>query len=314
LNAYDYLPDLNQAASDLTLARYRMIAVSGLNDAPLMDSTIEQVTAWLKEQPVILYVHGTISAANTNEASTVEDHDGLLRNDWPWEDAVSLVGSNYCLSGPNAKALASDPTGPIRVLWQGPGFQGAVIFDTGTADINDLRETLNALCAEKKIGLDLNGPASQQIWQESGLWGANSCDSTVTNVVKGVDLLTGEANPQVGPGRNGALVARDFTGKYVAAWNGVAILCDQPIGRVTPVEGGLRVECPGLIRAGSESGDSRVQREGGGALPAITGVTNITEWVLQGKTEGQASLPIGTNGSVALYVRCPQPVVITQKK
>jgi hypothetical protein len=313
LNAYDYLPDLNQAAGDLTLARYRLMAVSGLNEAPLMDSTIERVTAWLREHPVILYVHGTLSASNTNEASTIDDHDGLLRNDWPWEKEVSLVGSNYTLSGPAAKALASDPAGPVRVLWQGPGFQGAVIFDTGTSGLNDLRNTLNALCADKKIGLDLNGPASQETWQETGLWGANSCDSKVTNVVKGVDLLTGEANPQVGPGRNGAVVARDFTGKYVAAWNGVAILCDRPIGRVAAVEGGLRVECPGLIRAGSESGAATVQREGGGALPAIIGVSNITEWVLQGKGAGQASLPISTNGSMAFYVRCPQPVVITQK-
>jgi len=314
LNAYDYLPDINQAANDLNLSRYRMIAVSGLNDAPLMDSTIERVTAWLKDQPVILYVHGTLCAANTNEASTAEHHAGLLQNDWPWEKEVSLVGSNYSLSGPNVKALGSDPVGPNCVLWQKPDFKGVVIFDSGTADINDLRKTVNALSADKQIGLELTGPASQEIWQTNGLWVVNSYDSKAINIVKGVDLLTGEANPQVGPGRNGALVARDFTGKYVAAWNGVAILCDQPIGRVSPVEGGLRVECPGLIRAGSETGAALVHREGGGELPVITGVTNITDWVLQGKGVGQAALPIGTNGSVALYVRCPQPVVITQKK
>ena len=313
LNAYDYLPDINQAATDLDLSHYRIIAVSGMNDAPLMDATIERVTIWLKEQPGVLYVHGTLSAANTNEASTAAHHDGMLKNDWPWEKDVSLVVSNYTVAGPHAKTLVAGPTGPVRVLWQGPDFKGAVIFDTGTADAGDLRKTMNAIYADKKIGLALNGPASQEVWQEQGLSMANSFASNETNFVKGVDLLTGEANPQVGPGRNSAIVVRDYTGKYIASWNGVAILCDQPITSATAVENGLRVECPGLIRAGSETGAAAVRPEGGGELPTFSGVTNVTTWVLSGKEDGQGILPIGKTDSTALYVRCKQPVVITRK-
>jgi HEAT repeat protein len=313
LNAYDYLPDLNQAANDLDLGRYRVIALSSLNEFPIMDSTIERITRWLKEQPGILYVHGTLSPDNSNEASTIKDFDGVLQNNWPWEKDVELVASNYRVSGENAKTLASDASGPVRVLWRSKDFKGAVIFDMLKDDAGDLRKTMNSMHAENKTGLDLNGPAGQVIWQENGLLAANSYDSKENNSLKGVDLLTGEANPKIGPGRNSAIVAHDYTGKYIAAWNGVSILCDQPIKSVTAVEGGLKVECPGLIRAGAETGAATAKRGDGSELPTISGIVNITEWILSGDKEGQASLPIGNTGSSATFVRCKQAAVIIQK-
>ncbi len=313
LNAFDYLPDINQAAADLDFARYRYIAVSGLDKAPLNDRTIARLTDWLREQPGVLYLHGTLSPDNARHAATAQEHGVRLQRDWPWEDAVASDGTNYTVTAGTAQTLASDRTGATRVLWRGEGFAGAVLFDQGRNDAASLRLTLNRLASDPGIGLEMQGPEMVVTVRQGPFEGAMSTwGATNSYTLRGVDLLTGEANPKVGPGRGAALVADRFSGTYIASWNGVAILCSAPIAAVEPVENGLKVSCPGLIRAGAVSGRAAVRRTGGGELPAIGPEEAALDWVLRGTAEGTALLPIGDSGSQALYVRSRQPVVFTR--
>jgi len=88
LNSYDYLLDVNKLPQ-FDLSQYKLIVV---HDPPTVsDATIETITKWLKEQPVLLCVHKNLTDDNTAEASTPEDHDGKLKNDWPWEKDLKVV-------------------------------------------------------------------------------------------------------------------------------------------------------------------------------------------------------------------------------
>ena len=310
LNAYDYLCDVNMMPQ-LDLSRYRMIAVSGLDEAPLTDHTIEAITNWLRDQPGLLYVHGIPSDSNTNEASTAADHDGRLMRDWPWEKDVRLAAGKYQITDDSVQALASSPEGPTLVLWKKRGFRGAVLFDAGPHKLEELRQAINSLHEKQRVGVGLNGPKALQLWRQGRIAGAVSGGSSGEHSIKGVDLMTGEPNPVVGPARSAAVVARDYRGKYLAAYNGVSILCDKPIAQVEPIASGLRVQCPGLIRAGSGTGAVKVV--GGREIPKVE-AAKVNEWILFGEAEGIVSIPIGDTGSSATYIRCRGPVTITQRR
>jgi hypothetical protein len=313
LNAYDFLLDVNQIPG-ADLPRYRLIAVDGLDNAPLADRTIASLSGWLKEQPGVLYVRGSLSTNAANEASTVEDHDGVLKERWPWAGQVEMVSSVYKVSGPNAKVLAQGAQGPALILWRAPDYKGAVLFDAGVKDAAELRDTINKLAREQKVGIELTGPPLQTAWQEAGMLGAASSGGSVANAVPGVDLLTGLPNPAVGPGRSGALVAANLTGKYAASLNGVSVLGESPLAEVAPVEGGLRVRCAGLLQAGSQGGGVSIAVEGGARLPAIE-PGKINEWILFGKEDGVYTRQIGDSPeSTITYLRSARPVVVTAKK
>jgi len=316
LNAYDFLLDVNQVP-DADLARYRLIALDGLDNAPLADRTITSLSGWLMDLPGLLYVHGALSTDAANEASTTVDHDGVLKERWPWAGQVELAPSKtaagYKVSGPNAKVLAQGAQGPVLVLWRAPGHKGAVLFDAGIKDAAELRDIINNLAREQKVGVELTGPPLQTVWQETGMLAAASSGGSVANVVPGVDLLTGLPNPAVGPGRSGALVSASLTGKYAASLNGVAVLGEKPLEEVTPVEGGLRVRCAGLLQAGGQSGAVTVAVEGGESLPAIE-PAKINEWMLFGKEDGFCTRPIADNpASTVTYIRSSRPVVVRTK-
>lgn len=124
---------------------------------------------------------------------------------------------------------------------------------------------------------------TDQITGAASSWGASD-----KKEYAGVDLLTGELNPSVGGGRSGALVTTEYAGKYVACYNGVAVLCEQPIQSVAKIAGGLRVQSAGLMRT-----------TGKVALPEQT-----ADWILTGTDDGMVTLTGRT------YFRSRQPVVI----
>lgn len=314
LNAFDFLPDVNQAFQDMDLSRYRLIVLSGFDSAPVTDTTIANATRWLRDRPVLLVMRGGLSESNTNEFSTAEDHDGILRNDWPWEGEVRCGVSNYTISGPNALELAAGPAGPIRVLWRDPAFKGAVLFDLGDDGVEEWRRVLNAVARKQGVELELNGPERQETWEGAGLAAATSYSSSQTNVLAGVDLLTGEPSPAVGPGRNAAIVMRDRTSRYTASWNGVSVLCDRPIAEAVAIPGGMRLHCEGLIQAGTTSGAVTLRQADGVDVPRVSGTVRVRDWILTGNAEGQTEVAINDKGDKVLYVRCREPILLTQEK
>lgn len=314
LNAYDFLMDINQVP-DTDLSRYRLIAVDGLDEAPLADRTIASISGWLKERPGLLYVRGALSTNEVNEASTAEDHDGVLKQRWPWVGEVGLLSStsgvSYAVSGPNVTVLAKGTQGPSLVLWRAPENKGAVIFDAGLKEATGLREAINKLAREHQVGVELTGPPLQMVWREAGITGAACSGGSVSNILTGVDLLDGSPNPGVGPGRSGALVSTNLVGKYAASLNGVAVLGEAPLAEVAPVAGGLRVRCAELLRAGGQHGHVSVAVEGGGRLAEIE-PEKANEWVLFGKADGFLNRSIrGNTNKAVTFIRCSQTVVVT---
>lgn len=311
LNAYDFLTDINQTP-DADLARYRLIAVDGVEQIPLTDRTITALSGWLKDRPGLLYVHGFISTNTDNAVCTTQNFTGQLRERWPWAGQIGLVTTpaHYVVAGPNAKVLVQGTDGPSLVLWRGTGDRGVVLFDTGPREPSLLREEINRLAREEKVGVELTGPTRQMIWNEAGIQGAACGDGSISNMVQGVDLLTCASSPVVGPGRSGALTTTNLFGKYVASANGVVARCERPIQKAEPVAGGLRITCDGLIEAGS-AGLVAVSVEGGRALPPVaTGQFN--DWVLFGSEEGISAPPPGKPGRI--YLRSAHPVTITAVK
>jgi hypothetical protein len=197
LSSYDFLCDVNQAPG-IDLSRYRLIIVH--DPGPLADETIESLTRWLREQPGLLYVHRAISADNADEASRPDDHDGVLKNDWPWEQDVSVapagqggkpercalsgqggevaveqacVVGRFTVTGKSAQALLSQAGKPVLVLWRRDGFKGAVLFDGVESASGEyllaLREQLNKAHDAFGAGMKIEGPVLHQVAQDGNL-------------------------------------------------------------------------------------------------------------------------------------------------
>ena len=344
LNQYDFLCDLNQAAA-LDLPRYRFISVhypGGL----LRDATLAALTQWLKEQHGLLYIHGAIESDNAAEASVIGDMDGLLKNDWPWEADLTLapasntplvrglaglgldaepaltnarVACTYAPRQATARVLASTADGqPLLVLWRRPDiYQGAVLFD-GVANapkayIEALRGVINALQKDTGIGLPLDGPILHAVLETTNLLIAATprdyAESQGVKTYKGLDLLTGQLDPVVGPGASGVMIGREFVGRFAASLSGLAILSTQPLGKVERMAGGIRLHNSGLVRVASETGRVTISPEGGSALPVVK---DPKTWLILGTDEGVATLPVA-GGAPLTYYRCGRPVTITSR-
>jgi len=341
LNSYDFLCDVTKTP-DFDLSRYRLIVVH--NPGTLTDQTIAVLTRWLKEQPGLLYVHINLTDSNSAEASTPEDHDGVLKNDWPWEKDVAVkllpaekglkehplrsphgkmptvtarLASTFALNGPNTQALLSTDGEPCLVLWRKPGeFKGGVMFDglaSASADyLRALKEILAEVHRDFGHGMEVAGPILHQSQSADGFTAAAATGyyRTVSerHAYEGVDLLTGEASPKVGGGRSGTIVAQDLRAEHVACVSGIAILCEQPIKEIKQADGGLLVHSDGLIRAASETGAVQVTRADG-ELPTPE---DPMDWLVFGKEEGVLTLPLGNTGNQVTYIRSSTPVKITK--
>ena len=312
---YDYFQQINKLAEH-NLASFRLIGIGEHDTSPLWDETIQALTNWLRDTPGLLYIRGIVTPDNKEEASRPHDLDGKLENDWPWEADVVRTEKGYTVSGNSVTTIHAKAGPPTAVFWKGPGVKGGVVFDSATKGATEAQTLVNGIVERHGVGLKLDSPPGMYVGGVDGLRCVVSSDFATETYdgVKGVDLYSGHPNPGIWYRRSGALVAENYKGKYVASFNDVSVLCEKPIERVEPVENGLRIASPGLIKAGSVTGRVRVKAEGGSRLVTIKGQDAINKWVLFQNTEGLAVLPTilpggVKNGSVT-FIRSRSPVTV----
>lgn len=303
LNRYDYLYSLNQAP-ELDLSGYRLFITH--NTSLLRDETIRTITKWLREQPGLLVVHRNLPAENDAELSTVEDHDGRLQEDWPWEKDLRVVAggpqpkrgpsmdvvldgrtiklksgyvrSHFELTGPNATGLATVDGRTVLALWRNPGvFKGMVLFDgmeyTSNEYLDALRATLNALYRDKQVGMRVEGPALIETLSTSNITAAaatryyNPAKEAV--VVPGLSAMGFFENPIVGRliGCTSDLTIRNYIGRFLAASESLVAVSEKPFTEARLDGDNLVLKAPGVVRVG---GSVTVTALDGKALPVLT--------------------------------------------
>ena len=143
----------------------------------------------------------------------------------------------------------------------------------------------------------------------NGLTAMASCRAAPqTFSLKGVDLLSGLVNPVLATSRSAALVAEAYKGRYVATFNGVAVLADQPLELAESTEGGMRVRCRGLMQVAGSSGDVSIQTDGA-APPTISNNDDAVDWIVYKQTPGIAVVS-RDGGGQATFVRAPGTIVL----
>jgi hypothetical protein len=304
-NDYDFLDSIGKLGGQ-ELASYRLIAVANSDQALLRDDTVSNVTAWLKSQPGLLYVYGSLSM---QKLATPQDLGEKLQQPWPWADDVALAEKHYRISGPSAVALAGEASQPKLVFWRGEGFRGGVLFDCGDLPPAELREHLNRLAAEKQAGIKLDGPIGMEAGAVDGLTAMVSCRAAPeTFTLKGVDLFAGLIDPALAKSRSAAMVAESFKGRYVASFNGVSVLADQPLELAEPVDGGMRVRCRGLVQVVGSGGAVSVQIDGE-SPPVITDAGAAVDWIVYKQTPGIAEYKRDGGGTVT-YLRLTGTMIL----
>lgn len=349
LNFYDFVLDINQSTR-LDLPRYKLIAVK--DPGALTDATITALTKWLKENPGVLYVHIDLTADNTQQYGTPEAFDGKLKLDWPWEAdlavvapakdakpvkadaALQLVGGDgaafavpggsvlrtFKLGGANTRALLSHDKSPVLAIWQHPQFKGVVVFDGvdggGKVYRERIRTVLNELKTKSNVGIAIDGPIRHEMLAGNGWIAETTAGSQVEHKLKGNDMLTGALNPVVGTYKSAAFVATDFQGRFAASLNGVSVLCDQPIKKIEKTDGGIVIECDGLMQASSVTGKLDVKPVKGDAIKAIKD-EDLNRWVIFDNTSGIATQATGdgkeSDPATLVYVRYNGAVTIRTK-
>ena len=303
---FDYLnPVAALAGQDLT--RYRFIGMAGSGQALLTDAVMAGVTEWLKREPGLLYVRGGLSADNGALEPLAGNLDGRLQGDWPWEPEVAFgTGGVMTVTG-RAEVLSGTPERPGLVLWTHADYKGAVLFDGGVVKADELGGIVNRLNTERGLGKRVEGLPSCQTGSVLGIRACVTAGGmTATQVVAGVDFLTGERAPEVGAGRGAALTAAGYSGIYVISTNRVTVLSEEPVESADAVPGGVRVKSAGVIRAGSETG--RVKVVSPLSLPVIEDGEEAVRWVAWGETPGVAEMAAGPAGGRVVFVRCADPV------
>ena len=344
LNYFDFMLDINQLA-DMDLARYRFITVK---DPPAVtDAAITAITKWLKETPGVLYVHLNLTADNADQYGKPEAFDGKLKLDWPWEgdvvvgaaDAKAAAGDvlkltdaagkssdfagarvsrTFAIKSPDAKAFFSNDGEPVLVVWRKPGFKGVAVFDGIEAGVGAgwapyrkaLAGVLGDLNTASGVGVKFGG-ALRHVALSNEHWAAASTAGGEERVMNGVDIVSGERNPPIGPRRNAAIIGKDFQGRFAATYNGVSVLCDKPIRKIEKIPGGLRIECDGLIQAASDTGKLAVQPEGDQQLPTIA-PEKFGQWVVYTQDQGMSVLRTGNDAAPnnLTFIRCNKAIVM----
>lgn len=240
----------------------------------------------------------------------------------PLELAAAQVTTTYACNGGRAKVLLAHNDQPVLVLWRHPDYRGAVLFDgmslCGADYLQALRRVINNLKAKDGIGLELTGPALYQAIQDGPVTALTTsgyyANAKERLPLQGLDALTGEANPTLGPGRDAAILLTEFTGRYAAAHDGLGVLADKPLEGVEKQPKALRLKTAGLLRVATLGGTPQVQTAAGAALPEVP-ADKATAWLLTGTADGLLVQPFSAKdparGSVT-YVRSAQPVRITR--
>lgn len=301
VTGYDTLQDLVIAAQ-APLDGYRFIGVTGQGEALLTDAAVAAVTAWLRAQPGLLYVHGWLSDDPARKAVTLADAAPLRQAAWPWKGAVepvtgtrkirgrdTTVTEGYRVSGGDAVVLHEAEGKALLVFWRGPGMKGGVVFDAGQLSPTALHPLMGRLFSEKGVGLEPAAPIGILGHAETAYaaWSSTS-DATAALKLSGVDALSGIRNPELRPGRAGVLAARDWCGNFAAAAGGVTVLSDQRLDACESLADGLAVETEGLFQAVSAGGDLQVVADGK-PLPAIA-ADDLLAWMYSSVEPGIAVL------------------------
>ncbi len=323
-NSHDAVALVNTLAR-LDLSDYRFIGVAGSEDIRLTNGTIEALTDWLQDYPGLLYIHDWLPTEATAGKFTLHNLDGLLTAQWPWHEAVGIERDFYRVIDDAAQILHGGDK-PGLVYWRGEGMLGGVVFDRSGLEPELLREYLLKFYENEQIGVPFHGPIGLQKASAPGLLGAVSCASAAVGEtrIEGFDMLTGTRDPVVGGGKTemtepresdtavpawherlsgrmtGVLTGEEFTGKYAAVWNGVAVLGERPLEDVVPVETGLSVKASGLIQAVSESGAVAVTAELD--LPEVPD-DELQQWLLLSDEPGIVHLPRPGSTTSVTYVR-----------
>jgi len=310
--ARDFLTRINQVP-DLELSRYRLIGLIGCHTAPLEDRTIAAVTRWLREVPGVLYVRGGVNSDPLLEAGTAEDHDGRLSLAWPWARDVEAQKGSYVVKGQFASRLEGTGAKPTVVLWKNPEMKGAVVLDASVQDPLALRRRLEEIGVHHGVGPKFGGKAGIVSGQSQKVLAAATTNKNAEPLaLTGMDLLTGEGGAKVGPRLYGAAASEDYQGRYAACIHGVRVLCERPIGSLTPIPGGVRLACDGLVQASAGGGEVTV-RAIGGALGAVEGPEAILRWLVAGEEPGMATIATGDARGTVTYVRYRGDVEIVRK-
>ena len=113
-NDFDFLDSIGHVAGQ-ELGSYRMIAIADSDQALIRDDVVSGITDWLKSQPGLLYIHGSLSTSGTNGLPTCTDLTGRLKLAWPWAADVAFAEKQYHITGTKAVAIASD-AGPQKLV------------------------------------------------------------------------------------------------------------------------------------------------------------------------------------------------------
>lgn len=348
MSSFDFLCDLNKTAR-MDLARYRVIAVH--RPGLLQDPTMAGITNWLRDTPGLLYVHDTIPHDNAAEASTTVDLDGRLQNDWPWEDAVSIIDplppekkkkrqpkatgiplegeagplelkaakitSAFTVKGGEARVLLAYRGQPVLVLWQRPDFKGAVLFDgvsyCSAPYLELLQGVMNKLRRERGIGKPIERPFLQQQLDVAKVTAAAT--SAYYRGASQAETLTGVD------------LLTGVVNPSVGPSRRGAIVSEDFTGKFV-------VAWKGMV-AFSDKPFSAIERRDDGLVVTTPGLFRVTtatggvkatvagkalpepeeasKWLLYGDTDGAAPLLIGGKDSdrLALYIRSQTPVTLT---
>ena len=340
ISEFDFLPGINLVVGR-DLRPYKLIIVH--NATLLQDETIRALTAWLRETRGVLLIHQDLTADNTAEASTVADHDGLLKEDWPWEkdlvihpaDAkAKFVRSDFevafgaekatvsadanmstidCLT-PKATSIAKVGSKTVLACWRDPAFRGVVYFDglrSPSKPYADRIATEMNTLAKTGVGRFVGGAVIKDVETEFFRVVANphygeSLKSA--RKVTGIDLMSGVVDPVVGPDSPSAIVpVNDYFNRYLACTRTIVALGELEFKQASKTNDGMLLQNAGVIQLAARS-KLQITRKDGGALPVIP---FDFEWFFNGKKEGVATYetPIG---SKLTFVRCAEPVVVKE--
>jgi hypothetical protein len=340
-DAYDFVTRLPTAGM-LDLQRYRTIIVQ--DPGPVRDATISAVDDWLKTTPGLLYIHARISSANTIKDATVADHQTPLVRDWPWEADLRLVtqdaegrpklmsqtfdgpagpvtaaAAESCghveITGTHAKALLTRQNRPVLVRWRHPQYKGVVLIDTCEyPDANYIavvRSVINKSAADG-VGIKMTGPLLHETVAAAG--GLKGTATTryhrplqETPPLSGIELLTGDADPEAGNGR-GTLVAPSFAGRHVLVRDGVHVFSAAPFKHVNAT-GDLELAATGLLRVTTPAG-AAITLSDDGVLPVVE-PEDAAAWMFTSTAPGVLKLPAADDAPrVTRYVRASSAVHI----
>lgn len=316
----DCVGTINHLAA-INLNKYRLIMVGGGSEARLTDATIEAVSRWLTESNGLLYVSGALAHDNSLEASTVDDLDGRLRRDWPWEGEVEPVLAaaatnsagprsvrTYTVTGASATVLRGTKERPEMVWWRGKGLKGGVLFSLeGTnTPAAEIRKAIDDLHQKQGVGLALNATAVALEGAADGLRGVlngKASDRKITGA-EGVDALTGAAGTFPTNACWGFVSAGRYLGEFWAANAGVTVLGATKLQDLEAIDRGLRLRCGGLVQMASVAGAPEVTVEDGKALPAIE-EKDFLSWMLLSDKPGRYAVRLDDTGRQMVFARSP---------